>query len=250
MGISALSFVYNEGHYMDECLSQLKPYVDEIIIADGSSTDNTVEIARKHGAKVLEFPHLACGDFYKLELHRQAKNDWLLWFYPDERWPKITLDAIKEYVKDPTYTAYSFMRRDYRGDEWLHYNQNGKDIYFGTNDSPNFQNRLHKNNGVIYYTELVHAEYHGQSSVKTCPPEIFMEHRKTKEEQAYDDWRLVVEYQHLIWKYGSPKVEPYLTYITSYRQVMRETMIRVQKNDRILLPQEKDWMNWREIMDE
>ena len=45
--ISLLSWVHNEERHMEEWLSQLAPYVTEIIIFDVESTDRTAEIAKK-----------------------------------------------------------------------------------------------------------------------------------------------------------------------------------------------------------
>ena len=45
--ISLCLIAKNEGHRLDNCLSTFGQVVDEIILVDTGSTDNTKEIARK-----------------------------------------------------------------------------------------------------------------------------------------------------------------------------------------------------------
>ncbi|MDP2860183.1 MAG: glycosyltransferase, partial [bacterium] len=47
----------NEEENIARCLSSVKGIADEIIVVDEYSTDKTVEIAKKYGAKVFEEPH-------------------------------------------------------------------------------------------------------------------------------------------------------------------------------------------------
>ena len=43
----------NEEENIGPCLESVKDIADEIVIVDEESTDNTVKIAKKYGAKVL-----------------------------------------------------------------------------------------------------------------------------------------------------------------------------------------------------
>lgn len=51
--VTAVIPAYNEADRIEDTLVNLKSIVDEIIVIDDASTDNTAEIARKCGAKVL-----------------------------------------------------------------------------------------------------------------------------------------------------------------------------------------------------
>jgi glycosyltransferase involved in cell wall biosynthesis len=51
--ITAVIPAYNEAARIIKTLNGVKPYVDEIIVIDDGSTDNTADLARKTGAKVL-----------------------------------------------------------------------------------------------------------------------------------------------------------------------------------------------------
>lgn len=82
--ISLCMIVKNEANHLSCCLSSVRDAVDEIIVVDTGSTDETVSIAESFGAKVISLPWN--GDFsYSrnagLEL---AKGTWIFILDADE----------------------------------------------------------------------------------------------------------------------------------------------------------------------
>ena len=53
--ITLSMIVKNEEEHLKDCLLSVKDVVDEIVLVDTGSTDNTIEIAKKFGAKVYNF---------------------------------------------------------------------------------------------------------------------------------------------------------------------------------------------------
>lgn len=53
--ISACLIVKNEGDILDRCLSSIHDLVDEIVIVDTGSTDNTKDVASKYTDKIYDF---------------------------------------------------------------------------------------------------------------------------------------------------------------------------------------------------
>jgi glycosyltransferase involved in cell wall biosynthesis len=51
--LSVVLAVHNEEKNLSKCLESVKTIADEIIIADGESTDNTVAVAQRYGARVI-----------------------------------------------------------------------------------------------------------------------------------------------------------------------------------------------------
>jgi glycosyltransferase involved in cell wall biosynthesis len=80
--------VKNEEKDLERCLIGIKPILEavksELIIVDTGSTDKTVEIAEKHGAKVLYFDWI--GDFSAARNVglRAAKGEWFMFIDADE----------------------------------------------------------------------------------------------------------------------------------------------------------------------
>jgi glycosyltransferase involved in cell wall biosynthesis len=84
MNLSFVAIVKNEAQNLDRCLASVKPYVDELIVVDTGSTDETIAIAQQYGAKVSHFEW--CDDFalarnYACSL---ASGDWILTLDADE----------------------------------------------------------------------------------------------------------------------------------------------------------------------
>jgi len=51
--ITAVIPAYNEASRIADTLNQAKPYVDEIIVLDDASTDDTADVAKKQDAVVF-----------------------------------------------------------------------------------------------------------------------------------------------------------------------------------------------------
>lgn len=234
--VTAVTFAYNEEANIGEALKNLDGKVDEILIVDMDSTDKTADIAYQFTREVYKLPHLICGDYYKNFLAQTARSEWLLWFYADERFSDSFLDRIPKLCEADDYDAYAVMRHEYRDGTRL--------MPHGTLESPNYQNRLHRRGRGIFYTELVHAELHGRYKACYLPPELFMEHRKTDNEQGFDNWRTYVEMKHLLWKYRDTKIQPYKTFCDSYRQIIHDSEAKNVDGSRDPHPAEEHWWHW------
>lgn len=234
--ISAVSFIHNEKENIRACLENIAPHVDQILIIDMDSNDGTLEMAYEFTKDIFRKPHLICGDYYKDFLAHYAHGDWLLWFYPDERFSQKFLEEMHKLTDSDNYDAYAVMRHEYRDGTRL--------MPHGTNESPNYQNRLHRRGKGIFYTELVHAELHGRFRPCYLPEDYFMEHRKTDVHQEFDNYRTYVEMKHLLWKYRDTKLEPYKTFCDSYRQIIRESEAKNKDGSRLRHPAEEFWWEW------
>lgn len=243
--ISVLSFIYNEEKNIDRWLTSLKPYAYEIIIFDLESTDNSFELCRKYTDKVYKRPYLLCGDEYKQELHFMAKGDALLWTYPDELFPESTLNVFDKLLKSENWNAFSFMRHEYMDGVRVCFKQGEKILAFGTPESPNYQCRLHKNDGKIFYTGLVHFELDGDYNACNLPPEYNFEHWKESTAQEFDNIRLYILYKASIFRYGDTAIEPYKRYIDSYRKIVRDSEKANLSGVRKISLAEEFWWDWR-----
>lgn len=99
MKLNLVMIVKNEERSLGRCLKAAKHLVDEIIIADTGSTDRTVEIARKMGARVAEFSWV--NDFsaarnFALE---QSDADWNLVLDADEYLRPCTRKGLEKVMR-------------------------------------------------------------------------------------------------------------------------------------------------------
>lgn len=82
----ALSMIVkNAAHAIEECLASVRGIVDEVVIADTGSTDETTEIARRAGARVISISWE--DDFSRARNLSLAETsaDWILSLDADER---------------------------------------------------------------------------------------------------------------------------------------------------------------------
>jgi glycosyltransferase involved in cell wall biosynthesis len=91
--------VKNEGKVLWRCLESVKGHVDEIVIIDTGSTDNTIDIAKAFGAKI--FHHKWQESFSEARNWAIYHTDceWLLQLDADEELDKNSGPKIRDAVK-------------------------------------------------------------------------------------------------------------------------------------------------------
>lgn len=117
MKLSATVITLNEQSNLDRCLTSIKGLVDEIVVVDSGSTDETVLIAKKHGAKVVthHFSNFADQKNYAMN---QASGEWVLSVDADEEIPESLASEIRNAIEVGKYDAYLIGRRNFiLGDE-------------------------------------------------------------------------------------------------------------------------------------
>lgn len=91
--ISAVIITYNESANIARCIKSLKNVVDEIVVSDSNSEDDTKIIAEQLGAKVFVRGFEGYGAT-KNFANNQANNNWILSIDADEELDKILADHI------------------------------------------------------------------------------------------------------------------------------------------------------------
>jgi glycosyltransferase involved in cell wall biosynthesis/tetratricopeptide (TPR) repeat protein len=82
--LSACLIVRDAADTLQACLGSISPWVDELVVVDTGSLDDTVAIAERLGARVFHFPW--CDDFSaaRNESLRHARGKWLFWMDADD----------------------------------------------------------------------------------------------------------------------------------------------------------------------
>ncbi|HBG47941.1 MAG TPA: glycosyltransferase family 2 protein [Cyanobacteria bacterium UBA9971] len=96
MTISVVIHTYNSEKYLEKCLESVKS-VEEIVICDMHSTDRTIEIAQKYGAKIVYHENLGFADPARNFALSHATQEWILVLDSDEMVTPELLDYLREY---------------------------------------------------------------------------------------------------------------------------------------------------------
>lgn len=96
--LSLCMIVKNEEHNLFKCLSSALNHVDEIIVVDTGSEDNTVEIAKQFGAIINQFEW--CDDFSAARnfAMSQGHGNWILILDADEE-IIVKSGTLKEHLE-------------------------------------------------------------------------------------------------------------------------------------------------------
>ncbi|MDO7788552.1 glycosyltransferase [Desulforamulus aquiferis] len=100
--------VKNEQDNLSRCLNSVKGCVEEIIIVDTGSHDNTIAIAEEHGAKIFYYPwddDFASARNFSL---KKATGDWILYLDADEELEQNCCARLKKLESLPGIEGYIF----------------------------------------------------------------------------------------------------------------------------------------------
>lgn len=104
--LSAILIARNEERDLPACLESLRGVADEIVLVDSHSTDRTRDIARAHGARVVERDFAGFGPQKQFALE-QATGDWVLNIDADERLtPALAEDIRRALASGPAVNGY------------------------------------------------------------------------------------------------------------------------------------------------
>ncbi len=90
--ISLCMIVKNESQVIERCLKCVSDLVDEIVIVDTGSTDDTMSIARKFTDSIYEFPWIDDFSAARNFSFSKATKEYIMWLDADD----IILDEDKE----------------------------------------------------------------------------------------------------------------------------------------------------------
>jgi glycosyltransferase involved in cell wall biosynthesis len=118
--LSVALATFNEEENLSRCLESVKDLADEMVIVDGFSTDKTVEIAKKYGAKVIVTNNPPIFHINKQKAINQGSGDWILQLDADEEITPELAREIKEIVKKGNqFSAFWVKRKNYFLGKWM-----------------------------------------------------------------------------------------------------------------------------------
>jgi hypothetical protein len=105
--------VRDEEQTLPACLETVKGLVDEMVIADTGSTDGTLEVARRFGARCLSIPWE--NDFSRARNRalEEVRSDWVLALDADEQLDEKAKQSLPRLLKAPAIDGYIVTILDY-----------------------------------------------------------------------------------------------------------------------------------------
>ena len=156
---------FNGGKYIGNVLEQMAPLVDEIVVVDSFSTDDTIAIASQFKAKIFEQEFT--GSFADLRNFAidKATSRYIIFMDCDE----MLEDPESVLAMDFEHDIYSLPRKTYL------------DEIFQEQWYPDVQHRIIKINSLVQYENDVHEMPIGKEDAIILDTHII--HGKTVEEQ-------------------------------------------------------------------
>lgn len=111
MKITSTIITYNEEKNIERCLKSLD-WVDEILVVDSFSTDNTVEICKNHNCKVIQTEWKGFGRTKKFAVDN-AEHDWILSIDADEEVTESLKMKLKGILNNPEHQGYKIKRHSF-----------------------------------------------------------------------------------------------------------------------------------------
>lgn len=119
VSISVLVLTKNEQQDLPACLESLA-WSDDIHVYDSMSTDETIAIAQRFGARVTQRPFDNWSTHQNWGLQNiPFKYEWVYYSDADERITPELVEAMKLAISRNENVAYRVKRRDYLMDTWL-----------------------------------------------------------------------------------------------------------------------------------
>jgi len=132
--------------------------VDEVVVVDLGSTDGSVKIAEKFGAKVYKGKLVPYVELIRNPAIKKATSDWILVIDPDERIPKTLAKKLKKMAKEGNYEAVRIPRKNIIFGKWIRH----------TNWWPDYQVRFFKK-GKVSWSDKIHDYPKVDGKIFTLP---------------------------------------------------------------------------------
>lgn len=152
LGISCIMMIRDEEEDILTCLEHLECVVDEFVIVDTGSKDNTIQLIShfaKHSTVPVKLFHLPWCDNYSIPRNfakSKATQPWILMMDADERFDGADLDRIYKMIETDAdaviFHVLNYMKKTLPGEP---------PVYASTESV-----RLYRNLPEFYYTGIIH----------------------------------------------------------------------------------------------
>ncbi len=181
--ISAVVISFNEARTIGQCVEALCKVCDEVLIIDSASTDGTVEICEKLGAKVVQQAWLGYSQTKNLG-NKMAQHDWILSVDSDEILSAELIETLRQ-LKTETGKVYALDRVTEFDGKWV----------WHSGWYPEWKPRLFDRNHVAWQGDFVHETLKIPADYQVVRLKGKLFHYSYKD--AADHWRRLEKYARL-----------------------------------------------------
>lgn len=157
--VSLCMVLRNEASGLSKCLDSVREWVDEIVVVDTGSSDRTVEIAERYGAKVYHHPWEHDFSKHRNQSLSHASGQWALILDGDEELRHGDGPKLREAVLVPGADSVMIKVANI--------------FNHGMSQSVVHQVRLFRRDPSIYYAGIVHNQLKGYRSTRFTPAMIY-----------------------------------------------------------------------------
>lgn len=171
--LSAVLITKNAAHQLADCLASVA-FCDEIVVVDSGSDDGTVEIAERHGARVIQSEWRGFGPQKQFAVE-QASHDWVLCLDADERVSGSLQESIRTTLgavsPAPSFLAWRFARCNKFMGRYLKHGEG----------YPDWSLRLFDRRHARWSDDAVHEKVIADGKIGTLPGDLLHESAESLE---------------------------------------------------------------------
>jgi glycosyltransferase involved in cell wall biosynthesis len=109
--LSVVMITYNEQHNIIKVIKNLRGWAKEIFVVDSYSTDKTVELAKKYGAKVYKKKFKNFSNQWNFAIKKiPIRTKWVMKIDPDEIVSKVLKKNIAKEISNNEFSGF-FLKR-------------------------------------------------------------------------------------------------------------------------------------------
>lgn len=146
-GISAIIVAYNQKDLLEQALTSLKGWVDEIIVIDIDSQEDLHPTVKQFGATLIKHPRIHVVEEIRQKVLQYAHHSYVLFLDPDETIPGSLASEFKRLTQTGEIDYFATPRQNFVFGQWVQ----------ASRWWPDYQVRLFKQ-GSVTWPKTLHAQ--------------------------------------------------------------------------------------------
>ena len=113
--VTATLIVRDEAAVLPGCLESIQEVVDDVVVVDTGSLDDSPAIASRFGARVQHLPWTGSFAAARNAALDEADGEWILYIDADERLEPVGRQAVEALLEDAPEVAFRLLLRPFEG---------------------------------------------------------------------------------------------------------------------------------------